>query len=239
MSRKIAYRACSPVALAILALSPWWASQLALAQVFTEPSKPARPSRSRPQPRPQARPEPKPQVSNSPRSVSASANAQRARTYEDPAVYCSAIINADQPGPTYIGQPMPLWVANAAKPTLSLPQPTIQTNRPKTYVMNNGNEFIFCLARRFDVDVVETLKLNGLTDSEILSPGFVLKIPQSGHFNGPRALKAHPATYIVQSGDTIYSIACLYGDVDPMNIAAVNGLVAPYSLTVGAQIQIP
>lgn len=118
------------------------------------------------------------------------------------------------------------------------PQPTVQTARPETYKLHEG-EFIFCLARRFNVDVDQTLALNGLVDSETLQPGLTVKIPASGSFSGIRARAPHPTTYTVQNGDSIYSVACLYGDVDPMNIAAVNGLAAPYTLTVGAQIHIP
>jgi LysM repeat protein len=102
-----------------------------------------------------------------------------------------------------------------------------------------SGDFVYCLGRRFDVDPADILSLNGLVDSQLLQPGTILKIPATGSFPGPRALKAHPATYIVQATDTIYSIACLYGDVDPFNIAAVNGLAAPYSLTTGTQIKIP
>jgi LysM repeat protein len=129
-------------------------------------------------------------------------------------------------------------IAQLATVTPQLAQPTVQTVRPSTYTLQQG-EFIFCLARRFNVDVDQTLALNGLHDSETLYPGFTVKIPASGSFSGNRALKAHPTTYTVRSGESIYSIACLYGDVDPMNIAAVNGLAAPYNLTPGAQIQIP
>jgi LysM repeat protein len=52
-------------------------------------------------------------------------------------------------------------------------------------------------------------------------------------------LKAHPADYTVKAGDTIYSIACDFGDVDPMAIAAANNLQAPYTLKVGDVIRIP
>jgi LysM repeat protein len=124
-----------------------------------------------------------------------------------------------------------------ALPT-NTPLPTVQTTRPATYTLKEG-EFVFCLARRFNVDPDDILSLNGLHDSETIYPGLTLKIPSSGSFPGPRALKAHPATYVVRTDDTIYSVACQYGDVDPLNIAAVNSLVAPYTLTVGAQIQIP
>jgi LysM repeat protein len=85
------------------------------------------------------------------------------------------------------------------------------------------------------------LSMNGLTraQSNALQPGLVLTIPTAGVFGSERALLAHPTTYVVQTGDSIYSIACKFGDVDPVNIAAVNGLGAPYTLTVGASLQIP
>jgi hypothetical protein len=83
------------------------------------------------------------------------------------------------------------------------------------------------------------LAINGLTNSSILSPGESLSIPTSGSFPGPRALLSHPATYTVFGGETIYSLGCHYGDVDPMAIAAANGLSSPYTLTPGSTIQIP
>ena len=117
-------------------------------------------------------------------------------------------------------------------------QPTVQTARPATYTLHDG-EFIFCLARRFNVDPDQTLALNGLVDSQTIYAGLTVQIPASGSFPGARARIAHPATYTVQSGDTIYSVACQYGDVDPVNIININGLTAPYTLTPGTQIQIP
>ena len=117
-------------------------------------------------------------------------------------------------------------------------QPTVQTVKPTTYTLQDG-EFVYCLARRFNVDPADVLSQNGLSDSETIYAGRTIQIPTTGSFPGTRALKAHPATYIVQTGDSVYSIACQYGDVDPINIAAVNGLSAPYTLSVGAQIQIP
>lgn len=134
--------------------------------------------------------------------------------------------------------PSPTVDVNAITIT-NTPLPTVQTTRPATYTLKDG-EFIFCLARRFDVDPDQMLSLNGLHDSETIYPGLTVKVPSSGSFPGPRALKAHPATYIVRADDTIYSVACQYGDVDPVNIAAANGMTAPpYTLTVGAQLQIP
>lgn len=134
----------------------------------------------------------------------------------------------------------------SAPPTESQPepvivvQPTIETVRPASYTLQKG-EFPYCIARRFNVNPADLLSLNGLTtaQSTALRPGLVLSIPQTGVFTADRALLPHPTQYTVQSGDNIYSIACKFGDVDPVNIAAVNGLSAPYTLTVGTTLQIP
>src|SRR4030067_475997 len=47
------------------------------------------------------------------------------------------------------------------------------------------------------------------------------------------------APYGVKAGDSIYSIACTYGDVDPNAIILANSLTSPYTLTPGATIRVP
>lgn len=112
--------------------------------------------------------------------------------------------------------------------------------KPATYVLHQG-EYPYCLARRFNVNPEELLSLNGLSSSQSeYTPGTTISIPSSGaSWPGTRSLKNHPVQYTVQTGDTIYSIACEFGDVDPMGIASVNGLSGDYSLTTGTAIQIP
>lgn len=113
--------------------------------------------------------------------------------------------------------------------------------RPASYTLQSG-EFPYCIARRFNVDPDDLLALSGLSSSQAnsLSSGTVLKIPQSGSFPGDRALAAHPTTYtVVSSDETIYGVACKFGDVDPAAIATANGISASASLTAGQQLQIP
>jgi LysM repeat protein len=126
-----------------------------------------------------------------------------------------------------------------AQPTITRTLPPIPTIVvPATYTIHEG-EFPYCLARRFNRNPDDILAINGLSNDTIVSPGETLSIPTSGTFPGPRALLTHPATYTVFGGETIYSISCKYGDVDPMGIAAANGLSSPYTLSPGATIQIP
>ena len=136
-----------------------------------------------------------------------------------------------------------------ATPTLEVvftPTPTIENTptvmiptvtKPVEYTVQPG-EYPYCLARRFNVNPEDLLELNGIGDD--VSPGTVLKIPQTGEWPlEDRSILDHPASYTVEAGDTVYSIACEYGDVTPEAIIAVNNLEEPYTLTAGKILEIP
>jgi LysM repeat protein len=127
-----------------------------------------------------------------------------------------------------------------AEPTATSPPIVVPTiTVPGSYTLKGG-EFPYCIARRFDVDPGELLRINGLSSTSVYYAGMNLDIPQSGRaFPGNRTLRAHPTTYTVQSGDTIYKIACYFGDVAPEGIAAANALTEPFKLTAGQTLNIP
>lgn len=111
--------------------------------------------------------------------------------------------------------------------------------RPPSYTLQNG-EFPYCIARRFNVDPDALLRASGLTSPDVYYAGLTLTIPQSGAFPGSRMLANHPATYTVASSDeTIYSIACKFGDIDPATIASANNIASSAKLTIGQKLQIP
>lgn len=137
----------------------------------------------------------------------------------------------------------PTAAAVSPEPTQAPAQPQVAVptrtpGRPSSYTLKGG-EFPYCIARRFDVNPTDMLNMSGLGSSGVFPPGTVLKIPQSGSFPGARSLRDTPDTYSVGSGDTIYSIACLYGEVDPSEIAYANNLSSPYTLKVGQELNIP
>lgn len=111
---------------------------------------------------------------------------------------------------------------------------------PDNYTLQKG-EFPYCIARRFDISPGALLAANGLTSSSVTYAGETLKIPKdAGPFDaGARELRAHPDEYTVQAGDTVFSIACLYGSVDPRAIEDHNGLSGAYTLEVGKELHIP
>ncbi|MCZ2128503.1 MAG: LysM peptidoglycan-binding domain-containing protein [Anaerolineales bacterium] len=108
-----------------------------------------------------------------------------------------------------------------------------------TYILQNG-EWPFCIARRYNVDPDAMLRASGLTSPDIYYPGLKLVLPRNTSFSGSRVLAPHPTTYTVASGnESLYSIACKYGDVDPNAIASANGISVAAKLTVGQALQIP
>jgi LysM repeat protein len=116
--------------------------------------------------------------------------------------------------------------------------PTATPGLPTTYTLQEG-EYPYCIARRFNINPNDLLSVNNI--SGFVSPGTTLTIPTDSTWPAEfeRSLIAHPTTYNVVAGDTIYKIACAFGDVDPIDIIAANNLEEPYTLTAGQVINIP
>jgi len=128
-------------------------------------------------------------------------------------------------------------------PTITPGGPTLTPAPiPTSYTLQKG-EFPYCIARRYNLNPDELLSLNGLTNGRFFMPGLTLKIPQTVHpFPGDRALQTHPAgtVYTVpSSSETVYGVACRYGDVDPAALAQNNGISVSSALTTGQQLKIP
>jgi LysM repeat protein len=131
--------------------------------------------------------------------------------------------------------------ATAAPVTPSAPitTPVPAGVRPPTYTLQNG-EFPYCIARRFNVDPEALISASNLVDPDVYYAGLKLTIPQSGAFPGDPMLLAHPTTYTVLSGDeTVYSVACKFGNVYPEAIASASSISVSAKLTAGQKLQIP
>ena len=110
---------------------------------------------------------------------------------------------------------------------------------PTTYTLHKG-EYPYCIARRFNIDASTLVTYNNLDTSKVYGVGLQLNIPpNAASFGGARTLIAHPTQYTVQFNDTVYRIACIFGDVYPESIAEVNSIGVGDPLTVGDIIQIP
>lgn len=129
--------------------------------------------------------------------------------------------------------------APTEKPKAALPSPT--PGRPGSYSIQEGDHF-YCIARRFDVNPGDLMSANGYGAApQYLQPGTKLTIPQNSSWPsalGPRSIRNHPESYVVQAGDTINRIACKYGDVSPEAILAASGLTSS-DLKSGQKLSIP
>jgi LysM repeat protein len=147
--------------------------------------------------------------------------------------------NLEQEQTAEATQPEVATATATTNPPTSTPAPTLALSVPNSYTLHKG-EFPYCIARRFNIDAITLLNVNGLTLGQQFSEGLTLTIPQGGaQFGGDRSLINHPDDYTVQSGDTFYTIACKYGDPWPEAIAQANGMKVGDSLTPGEVIHIP
>ncbi len=114
------------------------------------------------------------------------------------------------------------------------------------YTVQPG-DWIFKIARDFNVDPQEIIDLNSLTNPGSLEVGMVLKIPGQATsepevVDTPEAGTGTPATgttvHIVQPGEWIWQIARLYG-VDAQEIIDLNNLTNPASISPGDELIIP
>jgi LysM repeat protein len=155
----------------------------------------------------------------------------------------SPIVITDTPAPTKSADTVtPTKVKNSPTPTntiVNTPAPTLQVSVPKSYTLKKGED-VACIARRFDIDTGALLNTNGLTLYQYVEAGLVLTIPKNAPaYDGIRTLIPHPDTYTVQSNDTIYSIACQYGDIYPESIAQANGIKLKDGIKAGIILNIP
>ncbi len=115
--------------------------------------------------------------------------------------------------------------ANTAEATPSPAEPIIYIVAP--------NDTLSAIAQRYHTTVTVIVKLNDLTNPDLIFVGQRLQIPI------PEEIAPAPTTvYTVQRGDTLYAIASRYGTTVPA-IAAANGLTNPDLIYPGQRLIIP
>ena len=150
----------------------------------------------------------------------------------------AAGVNTSTPASVTVAtQPVPSVPIPTQALVVVVPSPT--PGLPATYMIHEG-EWCYCIARRFNILAGSLMQSNAACQNNSVSPGTNLIIPQGAPaWDGQRALVAHPATYTVRANDTIFTIGCYFGDVDPNAIIFANSFVAPYTLVPGQILNIP
>ena len=108
-------------------------------------------------------------------------------------------------------------------------------NRSNIYIVKSGDS-LYSIARKYNTTVDEIKRLNNLS-SNALSIGQVLKIPSSSESSNTGSNTGTTNTYVVKSGDSLYSIARKYNTtVD--EIKKLNNLSSNL-LNIGQVLKIP
>ncbi len=108
-----------------------------------------------------------------------------------------------------------------------------------SYTVARGDT-VYSIARRFNTTPAAIIQLNNLANPDQLVVGQTLLIPgaQAGGAGAQPVAPSGGTTYIVQVGDTMFSIAQRYGTtVDA--IAQANNIFNPWYIYVGQQLIIP
>ena len=139
--------------------------------------------------------------------------------------------------------PSPFTPSTSTATTTATVAQVISTLTPSgitTYTLHAG-EYPYCIARRFNVDPMELLALNGISNRQTVFTGMDLQIPQTAKpFPGERRLRDHPRNYTISTAhETLYTIACQFGDIDPQAIAQANNIPVDSPLFIGRRLNIP
>lgn len=152
-----------------------------------------------------------------------------ARGYGLSASEIVATNHLDAKATIYVGQRLTLPNGSAA--------PTAEAT-PATYVVTHGDT-LWGIARSFRSSVASLQRANGMADSTLIRIGQTLTIPnQSTPTTATATSATAPGMYVVQSGDTLWSIARTYG-TSVASLAQMNGVTNPSLIRVNQPLTIP
>lgn len=123
-------------------------------------------------------------------------------------------------------------------PVTMTPPPPVTVTPPPTptrYVVQRGDT-LYSIARRFGVSIWQLASLNNIPNINLIYVGQVLIIPTPGP--APPGPGPAPSQYVVQYGDTLFSIARRFG-VNVWQLAAYNNIPNPNYIRAGQVLLIP
>ena len=143
--------------------------------------------------------------------------------------------------PPPVPPPPPPPVPGTPPPPLPPPPPPPSANQ---YVVQRGDT-LYSVARRFGVSIWQLASLNNILNVNLIYVGQVLMVPAPVPGPGPQpppppvpGPAPAPSQYVVQHGDTLYSISRRFG-VSVWQLASFNNLANPNFIYAGQVLLIP
>lgn len=112
------------------------------------------------------------------------------------------------------------------------------------------HDTLYSIARRFGVSVDLLAQVNGIRNPGLIRVGAILVIPDPAPLRGPQRAPGPssvqpapvrpqaPSAYVVRRGDTLYSLARIFG-VTVEALQQANGLASPNQIRAGQVLLIP
>jgi LysM repeat protein len=126
----------------------------------------------------------------------------------------------------------------AAEPLDPDPVPEATPADATSYTVRPGDT-LWVLARRFDVSAQALARRNGIGNARRLRVGSVLEIPSPSPSTADApARDLGPNVHVVRPGDSLYSLARLYG-VRVGELRAMNAIEDPRRLQLGQRLRLP
>jgi LysM repeat protein len=133
--------------------------------------------------------------------------------------------------------PTPTGTPPTATPTPT-PTPTLQPGQTVIYVVRSGDT-LYSIARRFGTTVQAVAQINNVSNPSRIYVGQRLLIPRGANVTPvPPTPPPSSTTYVVQRGDTLWSIARRYGTT-VQAIAMLNNIPNPSLIYAGQRLLIP
>ncbi len=126
------------------------------------------------------------------------------------------------------------------------PAPAQQPQQPSgatTYTVQRGDN-LATIAAQFGITYIQLAQMNNIADPDVLHVGQVLQVPApaaapaSGTTAPAPAAQPASATYTVQRGDNLSSIAAQF-NINYFELARMNGITDMDSLRVGQVLKVP
>ncbi|WP_122638594.1 LysM peptidoglycan-binding domain-containing protein [Romboutsia sp. Marseille-P6047] len=143
----------------------------------------------------------------------------------------ASINNIQNPNLIYVGQVLKIYTSS--RNIISR-----KKNFYRTYVVQRGDT-LSGIAQRFDTTVDELVKLNDISNPNLIYIGEILKIPTTKNIKRTASVSEHmhTLTYVVEEGDTLSGIARRF-NTTVAELVRINNIQNPNLIYVGQVLKI-